>query len=160
MKKIIAFLLALCVCFGLCACETAKNETPETTEPKSIELTTENISQYLNIVIGDVVDTGDNLSYDTTSIEIYSLQPGNFANVEIVLSIKVGNNYDLSSAIGATLETENESECTDTLTFKLPADGRHKIEIKLWDQLGWGNKNDGIYECEFIRVSGTFIPNN
>ena len=158
MEKIIALLLALCVCFSLCACGTTKNETPETTEPKSIELTTENISQYLNIVIGEVVDTGD--SIDTTLIEFYPLQPGDFTNVEIVLSIKVDNDFELSSAIGATLETEEESEHKGTLTFKLPVDGRHKIDIKLWDRLGWGDTHDGIYEYTFTSVSGTFIPNN
>lgn len=159
MKKIIALLLALCVCFSLCACGTTKNETPETTESKAIELTTENISQYLNIVIGEPVRVSD---YNfTTSMEIYSLQPGDFANVEIVLSIKTNNWSDLSSAVGATLETDEEAvhEYIGTLTCKLPADGRHKIDINVWAYYGEEFYAD-IEEYTLVSISGTFIPNN
>lgn len=163
MKKIIALLLALCVCFSLCACGTTKNETPETTEPKAIELTTENISQYLNIVIGEVIESTSEVNYhDTAPIEIYPLQAGDFSNVEIELSIKIDREYVLEDAIGATLETE-ETESgwprAGTLTFKLPADGRYKIDVKGWDWNGWASSDDGIYACEITRVSGTFTPN-
>ena len=156
MKKIITLLLVLCMCFSLCACGTTKSETPETTELKSIELTTENISQYLNVVTDEFVWTSTWSGIKT--IEFYPLQPGDFANVEIVLSIKVKNDIELHSAIGATLETEGESEYIGTLTFKLPVDGRHKIDIALWEQ--WGGVYNGFFEYTFTSVSGTFIPNN
>ena len=159
MKKIIAILLALCVCFGLCSCGTTKSETPETTESTVVELTTENISQYLNIVIGDPVRVDDWIF--TTPMEIYSLQPGDFANVEIVLSIKTHKLGDLSSAVGATLEVDEESKYRGTLTCKLPSDGRHKIDINVWNGYYY---NDEAYadieEYTFVSISGTFIPNN
>lgn len=164
MKKIIALLFVLCMCFGLCACGTTKNETPETTEQKPIELTIENISQYLNIVIGEVVESTSEVNYyDTAPIEIYPLQAGDFSNVEIELSIKIDNEYVLKDAIGATLktkETANSWPRTGTLTFKLPADGRYKIDVKVWNRNGWASNDDGIYACEVTRVSGTFTPNN
>lgn len=159
MKKIIALLLALSMCFTLCACATAENETPETTESTDVELTTENISQYLNIVIGEPVRVDDWIF--TTPMEIYSLQPGDFANVEIVLSIKTHKWSDLSSAVGATLETDEEAvhEYVGTLTCKLPADGRHKIDINVWAHYGWESHAD-IEEYTLVSISGTFIPNN
>ena len=166
MKKTILLILALCLCVGLCACGQSKEKNANTEPTKSktietIELNNENISQYLNIKIGDVFEsTSKGDFYDKCVIEIYPLQAGNFANVDVVLEILTTFPYVPKEAIGATLKCDDNNSETGTLTFKLPADGRYEIDVKLSDRGFHADNDDGIYECKFQVVSGTFTPTN
>lgn len=148
MKKTIAILLSLCLCIGLCACGKAKNVEPA--EPTSIELTSKNISQYLNIKIGKPVDMGE-AHRKTTTIEVYPLQAGDYNNVKLNLYIKDCDG-DIDSVAGSD---SWEYEDKQVIPISLPVDGRYSVEVtirNIWSNFWY------VEEVEIQNVSGTFTP--
>lgn len=151
MKKTIAILLVVCLCVGMCACGTERNDAPEANEPKSIELTSDNISQYLGIKIGKPADIDEQHHYGTTAIEFYPLQPGDFSNVAIELFIK-----DFDGNISSVVGSESwDDENKQVIPFLLPSDGRYSIEVTIYDY--WYDRYK-VEEVEFQNVSGLFTP--
>ena len=152
MKKAIVILLTLCLCVSLCACGNTKDIEP--TEPTSIELTSENISQYLNIKVNEPTDES---YYRWITFEIYPLQAGNFKNVEIELSLNVLHAYILNDATGAELKFTDEYPRNGTVKFLLPADGRYEFDLKVKCLYG---SDHPISKWEFNEIKGTFTPTN
>lgn len=158
MKKVLSLILALILCLSLCACG---DKTPQ-----SIELTTENINQYITILaaynnyreecfyLTDIVRVYH--SYCDVDLQAYTVTPGNFSNVEITIQVYVPNDVgDPGEYPWCPLGGEPYDPVQ--FTFRISSAGTyshsHAIECS-------GPSTDLRGNCNFtiISVSGTFIP--
>lgn len=96
MKRIMSLLLSMLLLMSLCACN--KNSTEDISEPEIIELTTENISDYLTInstleestveasyILGREGWSGES----TIKTEIFTQTNAHFENVQLKLRIQI-----------------------------------------------------------------------
>ena len=191
MKRVISFVMVLVVCLSLCACKEATVEptvppTTESTEPKEIILTTDNINEYLVMKV--------KFEGSTVSIETYPIVGGSFNNVELVLNVYLGDpwfkispndpSYKYSIAAIPNVPEgdywEDFSPENYVLTrIKLPADGKY-TESHKFISTTWAHEDEeyeivygeSIYRNGIItalsseyfpkgtpHVTGTFIPN-
>ena len=163
MKKLMSFMLAVIMLLTLAACggnggQTA-NATQEPTaiptqENKIVELTPDNIEDYLAIkfsftkpesivVLG--VNCGDK-SEMTTSM--YSTRAGSFDGVEIKMEITSNSYWKVSG------ETSWEIE------FRLPANGEYEHIQDIYGSVLSSSPKEEIFSYRFISVTGSFIPIN
>ena len=158
MKKIIAMLLVLVLCLSICACSSTPS-TPST--PKEIELTKDNINEYISI--SGEYKNGDyhsSLLYYISTADLdfkaYSTVAGSFSNVEITVRA------DLSEKDGALGEEWHMADADDNskveFTFKMPANCNYSTSYSIeCDRATW--KLSGTAKLEIVSVSGTFTPN-
>ena len=152
MKKIIALLLAALLCFTVCACGGA---------PKTVELTTDNIEEYLsfNFAYGDVerqTKLGISFGYTDLTMKTYAISSGNFENVKITLSVPLKNGWAVSSSDSAYNKADSE---TLTITFTLPASGELTATHDLIASMVYSNPDNQNINYTITSVTGTFIPN-
>lgn len=155
MRKALSLILALILCLSLCACG---DKTPQ-----SIELTTENINQYITILAAynnyrathgwDMGYYHGNCDID---LQAYTVAPGDFSNVEITIQVYVPNDAgDPGEYPWCPLGGEPYDPVQ--FTFRISSAGTyshsHAIEC-------YGPSSDLRGNCNFtiISVSGTFIP--
>ena len=158
MKKFISMLLAVILCLSMCACGASSSPAA----PKEIELTKDNIGDY--ITISGEYKNGDYhstiLYYVSTAdldFKAYSTVAGSFSNVEITVRA------DLSEKTGAIGEkwhmADSEDKSKVEFTFKMPANGDYSTSYGIeCDRATW--KLSGSAKLEIVSVSGTFTPNN
>jgi hypothetical protein len=125
MKKWIALLLAAVLCLCLCACG-GKDNGDTTNE---VELTTENILDYLNIEItyektGEKNVIGQPEMVET--ITIYPVQGGSFKNVKLLITGFPKEWTAVSSELGSSFAQNTDSSFKPTMTkITLPSDGNY-----------------------------------
>jgi len=130
--------------------------------PKEIELTKDNIGEY--ITISGEYKNGDyhsSLFYYISTAELdfkaYSTVAGTFSNVEITVRA------NLSKEMGALSEkwhmADSEDKSKVQFTFKMPANGNYSTSYSIeCDRQTL--KLAGAAKLEIVSVSGTFKPNN
>lgn len=157
-------VLAIILCLSMCACG-GSGSTAAPTEPaapKEIELTKDNIGDYISI--SGEYKNGDyhsSLLYyiSTADLEFkaYSTVAGSFSNVQITVRA------DLSEKNGSLSEkwhmADSEDKSKVEFTFKMPANGDYSTSYSIeCDRATW--KLSGSAKLEIVSVSGTFTPNN
>lgn len=130
MKKFIALLSAIILCFSLCACRN--NESNLANE---IELTNKNINDYLvvNVSFSDREQMPLLATYSTATvtIDIYPIAGKSFNNVELVVDFDLKSKYeswsiDPNDDSYKYIEELSESLQHSFITqIKLPADGKY-----------------------------------
>ena len=194
MKKALSLFLVLIMCLSLCACGSdtdtdTKSVSTEKEENKAIELTTENISEYLVIKYHySDKELGPIVAYAsaTVTIEIYPIKGGSFNNVNLILNTTIGNHWEVAESDSSYkyLKTLNAEWSDDTwkemliTEIQLPADGKytetHTItgisthELPTDKEKKWNSlDSDGVNKYDASTyleegtpyVTGTFIPN-
>lgn len=195
MKKTISLLLALVMCLSLCACgnNTSTNDAnpinTEEEENNAIELTTENIAEYLVIKYHysdkEVASIGSNATA-TVTIEIYPVAGGSFNNVKLILNTSIGNHWKLAESDSSykylkTLTAEWSDDTWQEMLIteiQLPADGKYTethtiqgnsvMELPADKEMTWfSHHSEGVNKyaaSTYLEegrpyVTGTFIPN-
>lgn len=96
MKRIMSLLLSMLLLMSLCACN--KNSAEDVSEPEIIELTTENISDYLTInstLEESTVEASYILGHEgwsgesTIKTEIFTQTNAHFENVQLKLRLQI-----------------------------------------------------------------------
>ncbi len=161
MKKhitIAMIILLVPMCVFLSACSS------QSKQPQPIELTIDNIEQYLTMQFEYMnfksTRLGDS-SLSVGSVELllstYTARSGSFDDVSITLEISTIG-WKATSTDAAYIEEDDES--TLILNFKLPSDGRYNETLK-FGSFPTSSKPDLSYLMYTItNVSGTFIPAN
>lgn len=125
MKKWIALLLAAVMCLSLAACG-GKDNGDTTNE---VELTTENILDYLNIEITYEKTDEKNILGQPEMVEtitIYPVQGGSFKNVKLLITGFPKEWTAKSSELGSSFAQNADSSYKPTLTkITLPSDGNY-----------------------------------
>ena len=125
MKKWIALLLAAALCLSLGACSSKGNGKTA----NEVELTTENILDYLNIEItyektGKISILGKPEMVET--ITIYPVQGGSFKNVKLLITGFPKVWTADSSELGSSFSQNADSSMKQTLTkITLPSNGNY-----------------------------------
>ena len=128
MKRIVVFILALCLCVGLCACSKSSEETSETTE--EVLLTAENFYDYF-IVEKSVED----FSTERCSFDMAGLCYDATANV--VVSIDKRSEFEIENVsvtfeVGMHEESISSTDWTEeTITIEIPVSGHQKKSVSL-----------------------------
>lgn len=164
MKKVLSLILALVLCLPLCACGGASGGTPNTsapTVPQNVELTKENIKDYLvfRTVYGEKEThktLGINFTDVETKLEIYSTVAGTFENVNITLKIRCPNHWVVNSSDSAYNKSEDTAM---TILVRLPAKGEYSEMHKIGRSY-WAAAPESNCYIDIISVSGTFVPSN
>lgn len=149
MKRIISVVLLAVLCCSLCSCG----------KTKEVELTTENIGEYLEI------DTtygkhethksiGINFTYTDVYLKLYPIVSASFNNVEITLEIACPSEWKVTSSDSAY---EKANDTRMVLTFKLPADGKYEETHNIGRAM-WAKAPEKDCTVKIISVSGTVIP--
>lgn len=156
MKKLVALILALCLCLGLCACNgSSTNKTTPSTkatavetrateaQKKKIDLTTENYDDYF--VVEKVADPEAGLK-----ITCDQIVAGELNNVSIQIELVADALYYLSGAEDGKL----------TITLNIPVGGHAERIIGLStfniDTLSSKTStNISAVSIEIVAVSGT-----
>lgn len=157
LKKIFAIALAIMVCLIFTACEV---EEPETTEPtdETIELTKENISEYIAIRGEYKNGTYHKLLVYYTStadleIQAYGVASGTFDNVKITVKANLKDKEDF---LGKWHLTNIDADSV-TITFHMPSSGTYSSSYSI-ECDNCARKLSGSSELEIVAVSGTFKP--
>lgn len=154
MKKILSLILAVMVCLIFAACG---GETE--TEPEAVELTKENIGEYIEI--RGEYKNGDYhagfLYYTSTAdldIQAYSIVPGTFDNVKITVKANLQDKGEDSITKWHLAGTDGDSV---KITFSMPSSGTYSSSYRIeCDRNTW--KLSGSSKLEIVDVSGTFTP--
>ena len=157
MKKALSLILALVLwlslSFSLCACGN-----------KTIELTTENIDQYIACAARyknhrDLHYLTPNNLGESCDIDFhaYPIQQGSFSNVKITVQANVPNEFPGTTAAPWVLDGKKGEPIQ--FTFQLSANGEYSYVYAIEC---YGNASDLYGDCELtiISVSGTFTPAN
>ena len=153
MKRILALILVIALCLGLCACGGGKT---------TVDLTKENIEEYLDFSVSHssarIQQTnimGVNLSFSEVDVflKIYPTVPGGFENVSISMKIHCPNNWEVDSS-----DREYDPNDTSTMTFTvdLPANGEYN-ETHTIGRSYYAAAPSEICSIEIVDVSGSFI---
>lgn len=170
MKKllsVVAIILLICIC--LASCNTSKeqyektpaDETPAEKTPVEVTLSTNNITEYLDISgqygkIERETKVGISFGYSDFTINIDPTVPGNFYNVSITLKVALTRGWDVTSSDPAF--SKNDGYLTTTI--KLPANGSKEEVHSLIASMSYGNHNNQDVKIQIVSVSGTFVPAN
>lgn len=151
MKKLLSLMLAAALALSLTACGGSK-------KPQEIELTTENIGDYISFS-GEFTDSEYHqtllyyISTSTIDFQAYSTTAGTFNNVEITLQANIDN----EGAIGEKWRLADTEDTGVEFTFKMPSSGdySHSYGIEC-------DRNTSRLKgsCDFtvVSVSGTYTP--
>lgn len=177
MKRIVLFLLATIMCFSLVACEE-KEEQPEQSEQseeKVIELTPENIEEYLDINVDFINHFHGSKYYPDLNVSLWvreqevsvwvsPKQPGEFFEADIQIEVPLyGYWFEDVDVDKETVDTDIE------YSFRIPKNGEYKAEIveiehepgfnnsfnKYEGMRGYKEKNDPLFIIK--SVSGRFV---
>ena len=143
MRKVIAILLTICLSVGLCAC--GSNSEYKETASKNVTLTSENITDFLNIKINHYEEGNE----EYAKVKIYPIQPGSFSSTRISLKLE-GEMLSVKDIVGEKYYTATIFE-KYVVDLVLPASGSHEFIVVLF--------RGEIEKYEFQSVSGTFISN-
>ncbi|MCQ2529279.1 MAG: hypothetical protein MJ108_09230 [Saccharofermentans sp.] len=166
MKKIISIVLIVSMLFALCGCgdeSSANDSSSKSDEQTKVELTVDNVEEYLEINCEYVNATreqnvvGQWLKESDIKIETYAITSGSFENVEITLR------FDLSSSDKDENYHVQGNESLHTLEskFKVKANGDHDEVIGRMRCFSYINLDvkSGNAPYEIVSVSGTFVKN-
>lgn len=189
MKKIIAFLLIVVMCLSIAACGESNSDTGTTASGNSneVELTTENILDYVHVSIS-YEKTGTSI-LGTPEIErtitIYPTVGGNFNNVQILIwdmpkdckfqsagsdmRLHDIDNMGQASLKRILLPADGNFTCTDKILgntglSKVPSS---KDSVNGWDYISIASiseSNENWFGSDFVKagdpvVTGTFKAN-
>ena len=150
MKKWIALLLTAVLCLSLAACGGKENE---------VELTPENILDYLNIEITYEKTGKKNILGQPEMVEtitIYPVQGGSFKNVKLLITGFPKEWTAASSELGSSF-AQNAGSFKPTLTkITLPSDGNYTCTHTYYGDTGFAElpKNkDSAKGWEYISVT-------
>ena len=163
MKKVVAVLICCLFLVGLGAGGQTKVK-----EPQAIELTKDNITEYIKFD-GSFVDgtytMGVYVNWADAKLEFqtYPIQDGTFSNVEVTLIATSDNDtFTYMNDFGNYWHLEDAKEGEDKeikFTVTLPLDGKFQ---KTYEVTCSNNTGELEGDCDFIIVSasGEFKPNN
>lgn len=154
MKKTIALLLVLYMCFGLCACVQNNDvDTPKETESSNITVNQENIAELLNVKVSPYVEDRTRRA----KVEIYPTQAGDFSNTKVYLKLKPDNVCSIFEIVGEKYE-EFESDTRDeyvVVEIMLPVNGTYEFDVGF---ACYFDTSEPIEKWEFQKASGVFTP--
>ena len=156
MKKTLAFLLALCLCVGLCACGQSTESTDVSIQKDdAIKIDNSTIYSLLNVKIYSVKED----YHLHTFFEIYPIKGGTFSNTKFTLKLILNEGCSVES-IPSEKYTSEENNKYDYvyIDITLSADGYYQFD-GLFDYF-YGGTEDPIKTWSFENVSGTFVPAN
>ncbi len=182
MKRMLVLLLALVMLLSMCGCQS--NPTPtETTKAKEIQLTVDNIEEYitLSFQVKDVERKDGGLyitAGGTVEFQAYSIQPGAFSNVNIVIhpllfqdcrtcgDDPVIPSYKDIFGYGYSFDDDSReyNDSTEKISFTLPSSGNYSTQYMLnccycdYDTHPRPLKDGMFLDYTIISVTGTFIP--
>lgn len=176
-KKLLTVCLALTMCVCLVACGDKKDEgsTQNTTEKQEVELTPENVSQYLsfeaNLMNGDYENVFGITNCATADMEIkaYSTATGSYDNVEVTVrpdlsadNTSLTDKWHLKDTEATeTTETTEDTEATEdqdiSITFKLSSSGDYNSSYPIACS-GSTQELSGKRNLEVVSIKGKFIP--
>jgi len=166
MKKLLVLVLLIIMALGLCACGKKEisgvkqftydyEDTPIVESDNSIELTTSNLEDYLQIELSDAnFDTHSQyglmhyLSGDIV-IDVYPVSSGSFENVTISLELSAPNKWfflDKGSNYDETKTYPNEIEAE----IKLHANGEGTYSYQI------ATENYGAYVYNRIEIPSDY----
>ena len=177
MKKFLLLMLALCMCLSMCACGGEEKAD----EAKEVELTAENLAQYLkfsskvescNFEEGMFHKTDGTAKGDAEIVlETINSSGATFKNVTIVCQVWVEGGlwcgWEFDKGNTRCEEDHNESSNYKEITIELSSDGKTTInEALTWanyaDKADWSKDKVAVYselseediEIKVISVSG------
>lgn len=158
MKKILALFVTIAMAFSMIACNASEPENTEKDAPAEIELTEDNILDYLEVeltfsdfdyeyILYTYFSSGD------VNIHTYAVEDGTFSQVRLVV-----RPVNIPTYMG-TQEwyPTGDSDADIEFEFRLPADGEYDSSINITCANNSGTLN-GSCDFEIVSVSGTFIP--
>lgn len=153
MKKIFALFLAVIMTLSLTACGGE-------TKNKEIQLTTDNISNYLAFEfdyskVERENTLGISFGYTDITMKSFAVSAGSFDNVEITVEIPLTNGWSVSSSDKAY--DENNSEMV-ICSFRLPASGEYTDTHDLIAAMVYKDPDSSNIKYTITSVSGTFTP--
>lgn len=156
MKKSIIAILALTLILSLAAC----GGSSEPAAPQEVQLTTENINDYLALEfdyskVERETKIGLSFGYTDITLKSYAVAPGSFSNAEITVEVPLTNGWSVSSSDEAYDENNTE---TLTCTFRLPASGEYTDTHNLIASIVFRDPDSNNVKYTVTSVSGAFIP--
>ena len=167
MKKIVLLTLALFLCLGIYSCEKADeqiNKSPEETkknevvenikseEPKEVELTVDNIHEYLIISteFSDLIEYDSEYKQDDGKLKVKTSpkKRGDFNDVTLEVSFT-------SSSTGWASEGKVRLDRDKTLT--IPFDGKFEETFRVSSDFARVKSSNPKFEITINNVSGTFL---
>lgn len=152
MKKILNLILAVVMCLTFVACGGES-------EPETVELTKENIGEYIEI--RGEYKNGDYhsgiLYYTSTAdldIQAYSIVSGTFDNVKITVKANLKDKGEDIMGKWHLADTDGDSV---TITFSMPSSGTYSSSYSI-ECIRNTRKLSGTSNLEIIDVSGTYTP--
>lgn len=151
MKKALALILTAALALSLAACGGSK-------KPQEIELTTENIGNYISFS-GEFTDSEYHqtilyyVSTSTIDFQAYSTAAGAFSNVEITLRANIDN----EGAIGEKWHLADAEDTGVEFTFKMPSSGDYSHSYSIECDRNT-SKLKGSCDFTVVSVSGTYTP--
>ena len=155
MKKIVALLLVLTMCFSLVACGGTKT-------PSEVQLTVENINDYLAFEfdyskVKRESKLGISFGYTDITMRSYAISAGSFSNAEITVEIPLTNGWSVSSSDEAYDKNNDE---VLVCSFELPVSGEYTDTHELIASMVFSDPDGKNVKYTITSVSGTFIPAN
>lgn len=155
MKKLIASLLILIHIVILVGCGKDSNGImpPSASEEKSkrVQLTTNNIDDYLAIEINDRPDG----YYQKLTIKTFAVAGGSFNNAKVTLKFTLAPGWSATSQTEPNISNEPE---VFFCTFRIPASGDHTENHTLFFISAGDFPGYNDFEYVVTEVSGTFVP--
>lgn len=156
MKKRIVLLLVLIMTLSLCACGKDAGKKNDDA-PKEVELTTDNIEDYLAFTFDYAEVTKKNNvlgiphGYTEITLSTYAVRGGTFNNVEITVEVPLSVGWEVSSSDKAYVEGDAD---TLTCSFRLPANGDYSETHDLSSITAIDPKTNVKYQI--TNVSGSY----
>lgn len=155
MKKLLPLLLVI---FILTSCGTATKQPTETTPVSTeVELTVDNLSEYLEFKpkFENSTHTLDIFYHSDFSFECYAIRGGWFNNVEITVEITMPEQWFFEG----TSDELGVYSHKITSTIRLPANGSYESDAYEVFAEQRAMPEEKIESYKIISVSGTFSKN-
>lgn len=182
-KAIILVMMVGIMTFPLTACQGASNVTSsaelseassavaakessieETKEPEKIELTAENIGDYIKFdgefVDGEYTMSIVNYAKATLEFQAYPVVSGKFNNVEItVIATSDDHTFTYMNSLGNYWHLTDDDKDTKNIefTFTLGVDGKFSKKYSC-ECLNNTGTLDGSCDFTIVSVNGTYVP--
>lgn len=164
MKQIISLILICAMLLSLCACGNTESKEEQGTEKESIELTKNNIMEYVKFdgeFTNGTYTKGSFVNWAEATLEFqaYPVAAGQFNNVEITLIASSDDHtFTYMNSFGNYWHLAEESDAREIrLTFNLSVNGEFSKNYSVECSNNTGELSGN---CNFTvsSVSGTFIP--